>query len=655
MINPSHPSKTHKLKQLSLKWVLIIPFVIQIIGTVSLVGYLSYRSGQEAVENMATQLMENTGQQVTQELKRYLQTAHETNQRHIAALNAGVISLDKLKALHRYLLLQHRQIPSLATLLLGTAQGDFRHSHRIDVEDYGISTPLQPQELPYEANLSDAHNPNVIRSYSVDERSQLLRYLATITNKDVRKRPWYRAAAEKQQSGWSQPFQSGISNRLTLSAYSPFYDTAQHLLGVFSANISLHQLNIFLRHLKVGQHGGAYIMERNGLLIANSSEQASYIAAANSNGGISNQAGAIKFQRISADQLANPAIKESYQYLKARFTDFGTLRSAQTAKFSLNNHSYFYNITDYKDAYGLDWLIVTVIPEADFMAEIDANTRLTIQLCLLTLFIAIVLTIITSSLITRPIRRLSEASIAIAQGELNQLVKVQGVAELKILASSFNQMAHQLNDAFENLEHKIEQRTRKLNKALQDLVSVNSKLEQQIIFVEQQSVTDELTQLYNRRYFNELFPKEINRAVREHSPISFLIFDVDHFKQYNDNYGHHKGDDVLRTIGQVLKNQCQRVSDAPFRLGGEEFGIIFTHLTNEEALNFANKIRLALEDMQIEHLFSSAASHVTASFGLVTATVATLELDMDDFYKQADSVLYEAKEQGRNRVRASNL
>jgi diguanylate cyclase (GGDEF)-like protein len=206
-----------------------------------------------------------------------------------------------------------------------------------------------------------------------------------------------------------------------------------------------------------------------------------------------------------------------------------------------------------------------------------------------------------------------------------------------------------LNLLNKTLEQKVAQRTQQLYEKQQALEQVNLELEQQISIVEQLVITDELTQLYNRRYFNRIFPKEIQRAAREKQVISFLIFDVDHFKQYNDYYGHQKGDSVLQTIGEVLKVQCQRASDIPLRLGGEEFGIIFSGLNNGSILFFAERVRLAIADTKIEHRFSSTADIVTASFGLVSVQ-ATPDLTMDELYKQADEALYQAKETGRNKV-----
>lgn len=158
-----------------------------------------------------------------------------------------------------------------------------------------------------------------------------------------------------------------------------------------------------------------------------------------------------------------------------------------------------------------------------------------------------------------------------------------------------------------------------------------------------------MTKLYNRRYFNEVFKKEFNRAKRENKSISFLMLDVDHFKLYNDVYGHQKGDNVLSKIGGVLNSFSKRAGDFAFRLGGEEFGIIFHENAAKQALKFANNLLKAIENLKIPHANNSASEFVTVSIGLVyknidkTTTVVTI-------YKEADDSLYEAKKSGRNRV-----
>jgi len=183
------------------------------------------------------------------------------------------------------------------------------------------------------------------------------------------------------------------------------------------------------------------------------------------------------------------------------------------------------------------------------------------------------------------------------------------------------------------------------------LKETNQKLEKYVNQIEEIAITDELTELYNRRYFNEVFPKEIQRAVRGRQAISFLMIDADYFKLYNDNYGHQKGDEALAAIGKVLKCSCKRASDIPVRLGGEEFGLIFSNSDAQQAAAFAEAIRNSVEYLKIEHAFNKATGHISVSCGLVTIINQTQKTDMDELYKIADKALYSAKKNGRNQVK----
>lgn len=167
--------------------------------------------------------------------------------------------------------------------------------------------------------------------------------------------------------------------------------------------------------------------------------------------------------------------------------------------------------------------------------------------------------------------------------------------------------------------------------------------------IEEISITDGLTHIYNRRYFNEVFPKMINSAKRNSSSIAFLLLDIDNFKLYNDNYGHQKGDSVLINFAQCLQKSLHRADDYAFRLGGEEFGIIFNAQSKEKAIEFSEKLRLNIEDLKLVHEYNTASTYVTASMGLVYLNANDIE-SMDEIYKQADDLLYESKKTGRNRI-----
>ena len=169
-------------------------------------------------------------------------------------------------------------------------------------------------------------------------------------------------------------------------------------------------------------------------------------------------------------------------------------------------------------------------------------------------------------------------------------------------------------------------------------------------YFEELSITDGLTKLYNRRHFDEILSREINRSCRNKNFLSFIILDIDFFKTYNDCYGHKAGDEVLKSISKSIKNTLHRGSDYAFRLGGEEFGIIFSGLNMEESLNFSEQIRSNIEGLKINHSNTITSKYVTVSMGLLVVDFSTENVDEQGFYTMADAALYHAKKSGRNRV-----
>lgn len=167
--------------------------------------------------------------------------------------------------------------------------------------------------------------------------------------------------------------------------------------------------------------------------------------------------------------------------------------------------------------------------------------------------------------------------------------------------------------------------------------------------IEEISIHDELTTLFNRRHFNNVLSTELNRAKRDKKTLSFMMIDVDHFKLYNDTYGHQEGDRVLTKIAEVLKSFCKRAGDFAFRLGGEEFGILFSEQTKEESEPFANIIRESIEKLEIPHVNNTVSNVVTISAGLLIISPRET-ITENEIYKRADTLLYKAKKSGRNKV-----
>ncbi|TXT35573.1 MAG: diguanylate cyclase [Comamonadaceae bacterium] len=192
----------------------------------------------------------------------------------------------------------------------------------------------------------------------------------------------------------------------------------------------------------------------------------------------------------------------------------------------------------------------------------------------------------------------------------------------------------------EALEEKVRLRTAELE-------AVNQQLE--IL-----STTDGLTGLANRRRFDRYWMDEWQRALRQASPLAVIMLDVDHFKAYNDHYGHPQGDECLRRVGAVLQAAVRRAGELAARYGGEEFVVVLPGVTPQQAMDTAQGILTAIRAAALPHASSPVASVVTLSLGVAAGIPGATDA-REHLLKMADEALYTAKNTGRNRVVLASL
>jgi diguanylate cyclase (GGDEF)-like protein len=175
-----------------------------------------------------------------------------------------------------------------------------------------------------------------------------------------------------------------------------------------------------------------------------------------------------------------------------------------------------------------------------------------------------------------------------------------------------------------------------------ELIVANKKLE---VLANQ----DELTHMPNRRFLDTVFKDEYILAVKTRTPVSFVMIDIDFFKQYNDVYGHVKGDECLKKIASAISKNIKRIGDYAARYGGEEFSIVLPNTDSQGAEVICRRIQASVDSLAIDHSASSVSDIVTVSFGIA----CSLSNETDTYLKlieSADRALYEAKENGRNRI-----
>jgi two-component system chemotaxis family response regulator WspR len=215
-------------------------------------------------------------------------------------------------------------------------------------------------------------------------------------------------------------------------------------------------------------------------------------------------------------------------------------------------------------------------------------------------------------------------------------IETSGDLSARLAMDRRDEVGH-LADAFDRMVARVEEQTR-------DLASANSELELL-------ATLDGLTGVANRRRYDEQIALEWRRAQRSRAPLSLIFGDVDHFKSYNDTYGHAAGDECLKAVARAFQGAARRAGDLVARYGGEEFVIILADTPLEGALSVARNARAAVERLAIEHR-EATAGRVTVSLGVAT-TVAERGAPASQLADAADRALYEAKAAGRNRVTAA--
>lgn len=437
-----------KAHHISLRTVVGIPFILQMIAVVSLVGYVSFRNGQKAVHDLAFQLRNELTARIDQQLQYYIDIPHSINR-----LNANAFADREIDFITDQRTNQFLQQVKIASFLNGVYCAQQKTGNFI-----GVSRT--DNHASFQLMVSNAATDYRMHLYRLDIRAERMYFLRELNRYDPRLRPWYRAATASGQASWSPIYFDFTTQLLTVTASIPSHSqSGKNFLGVCGADVLLSgELRQFLRDLKIGKSGQAFIIERSGKLVSSSTDEPLTAKIRD------------KMTRLDATQSQNLLVRETTEYLEQSYGSLKSIQQPQQLDFLIENERQFIQVLPLKDGRGLDWLIILILPEADFMAQIHQNNRMTLILCLLAVGVSIIVSLFTAKWISHPILQLSQASQAIAEGNLKQTVAFDNIQELSILARSFNRMSQQLQESFmalaqtnEDLEKRVEERTSELS------------------------------------------------------------------------------------------------------------------------------------------------------------------------------------------------
>ena len=414
----------------SLRTVLVGALLVPVVLAVGTTGLVSYGYGQRAIRQLVRQLQLEVSDSVFEQLQAYLQMPHTVNQLNVDALQSGLLDPDDIDALEGHFWRQLRVIEPASFIQLGRADGFFVGVERVGGGVYHV-----------EVTNPEGTGKGV---YLADSRGRHSQQLSFVDGYDARSRPWFRAARDAGGPAWSPIYQfsSRKAVRLGITAVQPYNELQGGFSGGVGTDIVLTQLGSFLDSPRLGDRGQIYIVERSGQLVASSVMSRPFTVDGDS-----------AAHRVAAAAGSDPYMRATASALMARGLSDGHFEA------EVGSERLFVQASTFREGRGIDWVVVVVLPESAFMAEIQANAVRTLWVCLLALVLSGALGLWISDRIVAPVVSLQRAADALAGGDWGQELPTPRTAEVARLAESFSSMRAQLQAGREELERMVALRT----------------------------------------------------------------------------------------------------------------------------------------------------------------------------------------------------
>jgi PAS domain S-box-containing protein len=406
--------------------VLMVPFALIITAAVGITGYLGYRRGFAAVSDLAGKLHGEAAKMTHQHLDRYLAVPHLVNRLNMDAIRIGELDPENSSLLAGHFAIQIERFDAVMSIAYGSEQAEYVGFNR--GEPGGDLT----------LGISGKATNFVLTGYRADaDGNRLEKTRESEPGFDPRPRPWYKAAVKAGGPTWAPIFMRSGGD-VGLDAVVPVVNESG-LKGVLDVSLTLTGIGAFLRQIDVLDHGQTFIMERDGSLIAASSIAQPYTQE---DGG---------FALMNAAECGEPVIRAAAVFLGTLPGGISGIREAMQFRFGSSTERFFAQAAPYSDALGLDWLIVTAIPESDFMSGIYKHIYTMEWLVVVSLFASILFAALVARWVTRPIYRLNKSIQGVALGAWAGKVDINRRDEIGDLARSFDAMNDRLQAAFSSL------------------------------------------------------------------------------------------------------------------------------------------------------------------------------------------------------------
>ncbi|WP_152017985.1 diguanylate cyclase [Aliarcobacter butzleri] len=478
--------------------------------------------------------------------------------------------------------------PHLYSVYTGYNDGSFYEIINLDVNEL-LKTTYKTKDIDKWLLIKiSAQTPNKRELLLFDEDLNLTSSKIEDNSYDPRNRPWYESAILNENTIKTPPYRYSHINNVGIT-YAKDVKKSKNVVGIDV--LTQDFTTLYKKHINQ-DFINVVIFQEDGLVLSSSNKDNSLF--------------------------------EKFFEKNKNINDYKELKVVD-----INKKEYITKIVQLDTLNKQEYIIVF----ADYEKITEPYLSQTFKLLLTFIIIALLMfpiMIYLSGIIIKPIYNLVKQSIKIKNRKYNHVSQIESpILEIALLSASFENMAQSINSYQNSLEDKVKQRTEELLAKNEELLKL--------------SITDNLTKLYNRVKLDKSLQDEINRSQRYNKNFSIILLDIDYFKKVNDNFGHQIGDEVLIESAQVLSKNIRNV-DILGRWGGEEFLVICPETKIEDAIKVASHINAAIK----LHKFTTYPNTVTISLGV--ATFSKHIKNVDDIILNADKALYQAKEEGRDKV-----
>ncbi|MBF2026628.1 MAG: PAS domain S-box protein [Oscillatoriales cyanobacterium C42_A2020_001] len=420
---------------------------------VGVTAYLVYRNGEEALDDLANRVMIEISDRVEDSLENQLAAPVQITNSNAEALRLGILNRENPLAIHQYFWHQLSDTNNIHAPISAIALIDEEKSllavEKANTQEQLIHLPSPTKALQTSHFSTNSQTKNSAQNQVIERVSQY-----KLNESDF----WYSLARQSENGIWKLTTSESVTDSPTLIAsyWKPFYDSNSILRGVTGTSINLAQLGKYLKNLKIAQTGEAFVVERDGTVVATSTGEPLIFETPGQPEAtpvINAPLPPSRQWRLLATRSLNSTTKSAAQFLIDHFGSFERISHPQQLSFDTEGNHYFLQVTPLKNPQNLNWFVVVVIPKSDFAAQIHRNQDAMLLLSGTAMLAAIALGLATSQLIAKPILRLSRASRDLMLGKLDAPVQdTTRIKELAVMAHSFNEMTEQLMQSFDQVK-----------------------------------------------------------------------------------------------------------------------------------------------------------------------------------------------------------